>query len=122
MEEPTEKSEIDVKPSLLVAVPDNQCGDCLKVMATKRSVIEHNTKFRCPVNRFKTLKPTINSPTEAKVDSDKDEKNVKANLRDTTKNPATKTEREDKNKQEADKSEKISENEKKATNNCKVSN
>ena len=50
-----EKSEIDVKASLMVAIPDNQCRDCLKVMATKRGVIEHKGKLRCPVNRFGTL-------------------------------------------------------------------
>ena len=33
-----ERSEIDVKSSLMVAIPDNQCRDCLKVMTTKRSV------------------------------------------------------------------------------------
>ena len=28
----------------------------LKVMTTKRSVIEHKSRFRCPVNRFDSLK------------------------------------------------------------------
>ena len=45
------------KPSALnVTIPENQCQDCLKVMTTKRSVIEHKAKFRCHVNRFDSLK------------------------------------------------------------------
>ena len=36
-------------------IPDNQCKDCKKMMPTKLSVINHKTKFRCPVNRFGML-------------------------------------------------------------------
>ena len=49
---------------------ENQCQDCLKVLATKKGVMEHKIKFRCPVNRFGTI--SQNNQPSRNMDGEKD--------------------------------------------------
>ena len=56
--------------ALTTPLLENQCRDCLKVLATKKSVMEHKIKFRCPVNRFGTI--SQNNQPSRNMDGKKD--------------------------------------------------
>ena len=43
---------------------EDSCPDCFKTFVTKNGVKEHKTKFRCPVNRFSTIKQVVVNSTE----------------------------------------------------------
>ena len=50
--------------------------DCFKTFVTKNGVKEHKTKFRCPVNRFSTIKQPVVNSTEPTPIVVKQENNV----------------------------------------------
>ena len=56
--------------ALTTPILENQCQDYLKVLATKKTVMEHKIKFRCPVNRFGTINQ--NNQPSRNMDGKKD--------------------------------------------------
>ena len=55
---------------------EDSCPDCLKTFFTKNGVKEHKTKFRCPVNRFSTIKQAAVNSTEPTPNVEKQDNNV----------------------------------------------
>jgi len=58
--------------------PEKQCQDCKKMFKSKTSVKNHKKSFRCPVNRFATIKPklTESKDTQEKSNIKEEYKNI----------------------------------------------